>query len=86
MTITRDAILWAADNAWLREHLPRYRFVRQTVARFMPGERLDDALRAAEDLATAGIPTTFTALGENVTTADEARLVSVFESERVPAR
>ncbi|HEY7755026.1 MAG TPA: proline dehydrogenase family protein [Actinomycetota bacterium] len=72
MNLLRSVVLWAADNVWLREHLPRYRFVRRSVARFMPGERVDDALDAAAQLGTQGVPTTFTALGENVTTADEA--------------
>ena len=76
MDITREAILWAADNRWLREHLPRYRFVRRSVARFMPGERLEDALAAAAALAAEGVPTTFTALGENVTTHAEAQRVA----------
>jgi proline dehydrogenase len=75
MGLARSAILWAADNRWLREHLPRYRFVRRSVARFMPGERLEDALAAASQLAVDGLPTTITALGENVTTAGEAERV-----------
>ncbi len=75
MNIAREAILWAADNRWLREHLPRYRFVRRSVARFMPGERLDDALAAATDLAGKGVRAAFTALGENVTTEAEADAV-----------
>ncbi len=75
MNPARGAILWAADNPWLREHLPNFRFVRRSVARFMPGERLEDALAAAERLAADGVPTTFTALGENVTTEGEARRV-----------
>lgn len=75
MGVIRGAILWAADNRWLREHLPRYRFVRRTVARFMPGEALDDALAAAERLAASGIPSTVTELGENVTTRAEAERV-----------
>lgn len=75
MRVARTAILWAADNRWLREHLPRYRFVRRSVARFMPGERLDDALGAAVRLAAEGVPTTLTALGENVTTEAEATRV-----------
>jgi proline dehydrogenase len=66
MSVARTAILWAADNRWLREHLPRYRFVRRSVARFMPGETLDDAIEAARALGERGLPTTFTALGENV--------------------
>jgi proline dehydrogenase len=76
MNLARLAILWAADNAWLRAHLPRFGFVRRSVARFMPGERLDDALGAAESLASDGVPATFTALGENVTTAAEADRVA----------
>ena len=72
MNPARDAILWAAGNRWLRDHLPRYRFIRATVARFMPGEEMEDALSAAERLAVDGIPATFTYLGENVETAADA--------------
>ena len=75
MGAARSFILWAADNRSLRRHLPRYRFVRRGVARFMPGERLDDALAAASRLAVDGLPTTITALGENVTTQAEAAQV-----------
>jgi proline dehydrogenase len=72
----RGAILWAAGNATLREHLPNFGFVRATVRRFMPGETMDDALGAAGALADDGIPTTFTYLGENVTSLAEADLVT----------
>jgi len=75
MNVARDAVLWAADNRWLREHLPKYRFVRRSVRRFMPGETLDDALAAAERLQERGLPTMFTALGENVTELADARRV-----------
>ena len=76
MDLARNAILWAAENPWLREHLPRYRFVRRSVARFMPGETLDDALEAARRLAGRGLPSMFTALGENATDLTEARTVT----------
>jgi proline dehydrogenase len=76
MALARGTILWAAENRWLREHLPRYRFVRRSVARFMPGETLDDALAAARGLGERGLPTMFTALGENVTDLPEARRVT----------
>jgi proline dehydrogenase len=76
MGLARNAILWAAENRWLREHLPRYRFVRRSVARFMPGETLDEALAAARRLGERGLPTMFTALGENVTDLSEARRVT----------
>jgi proline dehydrogenase len=75
MNPARGAILWAAGNRWLAEHLPRLRFVRATVSRFMPGEEMDDALAAAERLRTDGIPVTFTYLGEGVRNADEADAV-----------
>jgi proline dehydrogenase len=76
MNPARDAILLAARNRWLGANLPRYRFVRATVARFMPGERMEDALDAAEGLAAAGIPATFTYLGENVESASDADTVA----------
>ena len=72
MSLARNAILWAADNPWLREHLPSFRFVRRTVGRFMPGETLDAALGAAARLANDRLPTIVTELGENVTTRKEA--------------
>jgi proline dehydrogenase len=76
VSLARNAILWAADNPWLREHLPSFRFVRRTVARFMPGETLDAALGAATRLASDGLPTIVTELGENVTTRKEAEDVA----------
>lgn len=75
MGIGRSVALWAADNRWLRTHLPRYRFVRRSVARFLPGERLEDAMDAAADLETKGLTSAFTELGENVSTEAEARAV-----------
>ena len=76
MNPLRDVILLAARNRWLAEHLPRYRFAKATVARFMPGERMEDAVDAAERLATEGIPVTFTYLGENVGSAADADAVA----------
>jgi len=65
-------LLWASGNATLREHLPRFRAVHKTVARFMPGETADEALTAAQVLAGQGIPAAFTLLGENVTELAQA--------------
>jgi proline dehydrogenase len=73
----RDALLLAARNRWLSEHLPRYRFVRSTVARFMPGEGMEDGLEAAARLAEDGIPATFTFLGEGVHSAADADAVAL---------
>jgi proline dehydrogenase len=68
----RAFLLWAARNRWLREHLPRLRFVRRAVRRFAPGESLSDALEAAERYRALGIGSVFTFLGENVTDLDAA--------------
>ncbi len=62
----RRVFLWAARNRWLKERLPRLRFMRRAVRRFMPGERLDEALTAATPLQAAGIGTMYTRLGENL--------------------
>ena len=69
----RKGLLWASENATLREHLPNFRFVRATVDRFMPGETAEDALAAAQRQFDANaIPVTFTRLGENVQELSQA--------------
>lgn len=75
MSLMRSALLWASQNRWLREQAPRYKFVRRTVARFMPGELVEDAMFAAKTLADENIRTVFTQLGENITSAAEAEAV-----------
>jgi proline dehydrogenase len=62
----RQFFLWAARNRWLKERLPKMRFMRRAVRRFMPGETLADALGAAIPLQAAGIRTIYTRLGENL--------------------
>ena len=62
----RSILLWAARNRWLKERLPRLRFMRRAVRRFMPGETFDDALAAALPLQAAGIASMYTRLGENL--------------------
>jgi len=72
----RSALLWASTNPAIANTLPRYRFARRAVQRFMPGEHIDDALRACELLRIGSIPTVITRLGENVTTGAEAEDVT----------
>ncbi|MGH7948866.1 MAG: proline dehydrogenase family protein [Candidatus Binataceae bacterium] len=76
MGLMRSILLAGSQNPWLRERLPRYGFMRKAVARFMPGEEVGDALSAARKLHEIGIATVFTRLGENVTDAEEAGLVT----------
>jgi proline dehydrogenase len=76
MGLMRRSILVASQSRWMREHAPRYGFMRRTVKRFMPGEDVQDALTAARGLAANGIRTAFTHLGENVALRSEAELVT----------
>ena len=73
----RSSLLWVSENNWCKHTLPRYGFVRRAVRRFMPGETLEDALKAARSMAESdGIPALVTLLGENVTDEAEARSVA----------
>jgi proline dehydrogenase len=71
MSVMRKALLAASTNAWLRDHVTKWGFVRKSVTRFMPGERLEDALEAAKQQQQLGINAIFTRLGENLTRAEE---------------
>jgi proline dehydrogenase len=81
----RRVFLWAARNPWLKSRLPRFRFMKRAVRRFMPGETLASALDAAAPLEAAGIGTMYTRLGENLTSLAEAdevadHYIEVFDS------
>src|SRR5262249_55365069 len=54
----------------------RYKFVRKSVSRFMPGEALEDAIAAAHRLRSRNLGTAFTHLGENIADAEEAKGVT----------
>jgi proline dehydrogenase len=72
----RRILLWMAGNRWLRDRLPKLWFARRAVRRFMPGEDVESALKAAEAFRADGIAAMFTRLGENVTQASEADAVA----------
>jgi proline dehydrogenase len=72
----RTVLLWASQNQALARRLPNWPFARKAVKRFMPGEDVDDALRAGEELRKQGIPTIITRLGENITNIAEAEEVT----------
>jgi proline dehydrogenase len=76
MGIMRSALLAGSQNAWLREHAVRTSFVRRSVSRFMPGEKLEDALRAAAEQQRLGVSTILTHLGENLARVEEAEQVT----------
>ena len=71
----RPLLLWASTNPYMKDRLPRYGFIRRAVRRFMPGEKPEDGLREAGNLAREGASTILTLLGENVDTEVEAQAV-----------
>jgi proline dehydrogenase len=77
MSLLRKALLAGSTNPWLRDHATKTAFVRRSVSRFMPGERIDDAIRAAEELKRQGITTILTRLGENLTAAGQFEEVTL---------
>jgi len=72
MSVMRKALLWASTNVWLRERAMKTGFVRRSVVKFMPGERIEDAIEAARQLKPSGLNTILTRLGENITRLEEA--------------
>jgi proline dehydrogenase len=72
MSIMRHALLWASRSPTMGRYVRSFRPTRAAVTRFMPGEELDDALRAGDRLRTEGHGVVLTRLGENITEAREA--------------
>ena len=76
MSVMRKTLLALSTNAWLRDRATKAAFVRRAVRQFMPGETIDEALRAAAEQQPAGINTILTRLGENITRIEEAEEVT----------
>ena len=72
MGLLRSALLGAAGNAWLRKKVPGSAAGRRAARRFMPGERLEDAVAACARLKADGLGCVITELGEDVTSREEA--------------
>jgi proline dehydrogenase len=76
MNVMRSLLLAASQNGWLRQRASRYKFVRRSVSRFMPGEEIEDALTAAKALEEKRIAGVLTHLGENIRDIREAEDVT----------
>ncbi len=72
MSLGRNILLWCSKNEWLKKSFPKMKFTRRAVKKFMPGETVKDAITATRKLLENNIPATFTHLGENITTLEEA--------------
>jgi proline dehydrogenase len=76
MSLMRKVLLAASTNVWMRERATKTAFIRRSVVKFMPGERIEDAIEAARALKPQRINTILTRLGENLTHIEEAKEVS----------
>lgn len=72
----RAFLLRMSRSKSMERWVKRRAFARKAVARFMPGEELDDALQAAGRIGRRGIGVVLTELGENITTEAEAEAVT----------
>jgi proline dehydrogenase len=71
-TLLRNGILATAERDEVERFIRDSRWSRALVARFVAGDRLDDALAVATRLTEQGLSTTLDRLGENVLTLEEA--------------
>jgi proline dehydrogenase len=72
-TLLRNGILVTAKRDVVERFVRDSRWSRALVARFVAGDRLEDALGVAMRLAGQGLTATLDRLGENVVTPGEAR-------------
>lgn len=75
MSLARSLLLRASKSDWLASQMTRRAFSRRAVRRFMPGERLEDAVAAARTLAADRLGVVLTQLGEELTSLAEAEAV-----------
>jgi proline dehydrogenase len=83
-TMLRSGILATAERDEVERFIRDSRWSRSLVARFVAGDRLENALAVATRLAGQGLSTTLDRLGENVLTPEESR--SAVESYAVTLR
>jgi proline dehydrogenase len=76
MSLMRRFFLWGSRSRWLESQLQRRAFAQRAVRRFLPGERLEDALEAAARLGRDGLGAVLTQLGENVDSREQAEQVA----------
>lgn len=77
MNLVRRGLLRGSTSPWLARQMSDRAAVQRAVRRFLPGEKLDDAIAAAADLQAHGQRSILTLLGENV--ADRSAATAVAE-------
>src|SRR5919107_5262406 len=68
----RQGLLWLSEQQRVFNFLRRNRMARKLASRFVAGETIDEAVKAARDLSTQGITPSLDLLGESVTAEAEA--------------
>jgi proline dehydrogenase len=68
----RQALLWLSEQRRVFDFVRRNRLARKFASRFVAGETIDEAVRAARELATRGITPSLDFLGESVSAEAEA--------------
>jgi len=69
----RSLLIYLSKAVWARRIVTRWKIAWLVASRFVAGEKPEDAIRAIKALNARGICATLDHLGENVTSADEAR-------------
>ncbi len=73
MSLLRSTFIGLSQNSRLRHFAEQSSLGRRMSSRFVAGFRIEDALSAANALASQGLAVTLDSLGENVTTPAQAR-------------
>src|SRR3954462_8346945 len=70
--IMRQSLLWLSEQRRVFNFVRKNRLARNFASRFVAGETIDEAVKAAEELARRGITASLDLLGESVTVESEA--------------
>jgi len=73
MQMLRALLIALSKASWARQIAMTWRPARQAAARFISGERLEDAINAIAVLNRKGVGATLDHLGENTTNLQESR-------------
>jgi proline dehydrogenase len=71
--VLRAVLISLSESRWLRHLAERSSLGQRVSGRFVAGTQPEDVLRVAQNLNAAGLGVSIDNLGENVTTANEAR-------------
>ena len=72
MGVMRTLLLKGSESPWLASHVAKRHFAQRAVRRFLPGETVEAALAAVEELRGRGITSVLTQLGEAIADRREA--------------